>query len=109
MARLSDYVEKKRGLAKRYASWFQSTDYSFFIEPQGAKSNYWFNSFFAKNREERDIILKATNELGVMTRPTWTPMHTLEIYKGCQQTKMPEAEWVESILINIPSSVPVLK
>ena len=106
MQRLPDYVQRKRALAARYAEWFSATDYEFFTEPTGAESNYWFNSFFSADRGERDGILEATNQAGVMTRPVWTPMHTLDLYRGCQQTPMPVAEWVEARLVNIPSSVP---
>lgn len=106
MQRLPDYVQRKRALAARYAEWFSATDYEFFTEPTGAESNYWFNSFFSADRAERDRILETTNQAGVMTRPVWTPMHTLDLYRGCQQTPMPVAEWVEARLVNIPSSVP---
>lgn len=107
VSRLPSYVELKRELAKRYEDWFKNTDYLLFKEPSGAKSNYWFNSFFANDRNERDYILEATNKLGVMTRPVWTPMHTLEIYKRSQKTQMLEAAWIDDHLINIPSSVQI--
>lgn len=106
MMRLPGYVESKRRLAKRYARWFDGTDYEFFTEPEGAKSNYWFNSFFTRDREERDEILEATNKAGIMTRPMWTPMHYLDLYRNCQRSPLPQSEWAEARLINIPSSVP---
>lgn len=107
MQRLPDYVRRKRALAARYTEWFAATDYELFTEPDGAESNYWFNAFFAKDRQERDDILAATNQAGVMTRPVWTPMHTLDLYRHCQHTPMPVADWVDARLVNIPSSVPI--
>lgn len=106
MQRLPDYVDRKRALADRYGEWFDKGDHVFFREPPGARSNYWFNSFFAHDREQRDRVLEATNHAGVMTRPVWTPMHTLPLYQSCQRSPMPVADRVEARLVNIPSSVP---
>lgn len=106
MRRLPDYVERKRALAGRYAEWFAQTPWSFFAERSGTRANFWFNSFLARDREERDSILNFTNENGVMTRPVWTPMHTLDLYSGCQQADLTNCEWINDRLVNIPSSPP---
>lgn len=106
MERLAGFVERKRELAVRYAEWFQSTDYPFVHEPKGARSNYWFNAFLCRDRAERDQVLELTNQAGVMTRPVWTPMHTLELFRDCPTGPMPNASWLDDRLVNIPSSVP---
>lgn len=74
-------------------------------EPNGARSNYWFNTILTQNRMERDAFLKFTNENDVMTRPAWTPMHTLPMYEHCVRTELPATEWLEDRIVNIPSSV----
>lgn len=102
---LPDYVERKRALAKRYAAWFDGQGYRFVLEPEGAKSNYWINAFLVGGREERDRVLEYTNANGVMTRPVWTPMHTLDMYGGCPRTELPNTEWLDDRLVNVPSSV----
>jgi dTDP-4-amino-4,6-dideoxygalactose transaminase len=58
-----------------------------------------------KDRKERDSILEYTSKNNVMTRPAWTPMHSLEMYKNCQKTDLKNTIWLEERLINIPSSV----
>ena len=78
---LPDYIEKKRKLADQYNEWFANMDKEFIVEPEKSRSNYWINAFLAKNREERDHLLKYTNQNNIMTRPAWTPMHYLEMYK----------------------------
>ena len=103
--RLPDYIERKRGLATSYQQWFADKEPELVLEPQGARSNYWLNAVLLKDREERDSFLKYTNERGVMTRPMWTPMHTLPMYQNCQRGDMTIAENIESRLVNIPSSV----
>ena len=102
---LPDYIERKRGLAKRYQQWFADKEPELVLEPLGARSNYWLNAILLKDREERDSFLKYTNERGVMTRPMWTPMHTLPMYQNCQRGDVTIAENIESRLVNIPSSV----
>ncbi|MCC5865167.1 MAG: LegC family aminotransferase [Wenzhouxiangella sp.] len=106
MERLLSFVERKRELAGRYAEWFQATDYPFVHEPEGARSNYWFNAFLCRDRAERDQVLEQTNQAGVMTRPVWTPMHTLNLFQDCPTGPMPNADWLNDRLVNIPSSVP---
>jgi aminotransferase in exopolysaccharide biosynthesis len=102
---LQDYVERKRELANSYQQWFADKEPELVLEPQGARSNYWLNAVLLKDREERDSFLKYTNECGVMTRPMWTPMHTLPMYQNCQRGDVTIAENIESRLVNIPSSV----
>ena len=74
-------------------------------EPQGAISNYWLNSILLHDREERDSFLQYMNDRGVMTRPMWTPMHTLPMYQSCLRGDLTTAEKIEDRLVNIPSSV----
>lgn len=105
MEALPEYVQRKRALAGRYGEWFAATGYPFVREPEHARSNYWFNSFLARNREERDAVLEQTNRNGVMTRPVWTPMHLLDPYRNCLRTDLPNTEWIDDRLVNLPSSV----
>lgn len=103
---LSKFVDLKRALAQRYKSWFDNIiDVDFFSEPVTACSNYWLNAILLKDRNMRDEFLEFTNSAGVMTRPMWTPMHTLPMYQDCQRNDLPIAEAIESRLANIPSSV----
>ena len=102
---LPDYIERKRRLANSYQQWFADKEPELVLEPQGARSNYRLNAVLLKDREERDRFLEYTNEHGVMTRPMWTPMHTLPMYQNCQRGDLTIAENIESRLVNIPSSV----
>ena len=38
-----------------------------------------------ENRKDRDLFLKESNELKIMTRPIWTLMHKLPMYMNCQK------------------------
>jgi perosamine synthetase len=105
MEKLPAFLERKRALAARYAQWFTEQGVPFVREPEDARSNYWFNAFLARDRTERDALLEYTNARGVMTRPLWTPMHTLPMYALCPRAALPESDWLEARLINVPSSV----
>ena len=106
LARLPEYVDRKRGLAARYRSWCAERGIPFIDEPAGACSNFWFNAILARDRAERDRVLAETNAHGVMTRPLWTPLHTLPMYRDCLRGPLPCTDFLESRLINLPSSVP---
>ena len=108
MELLPDYLKRKRVLANRYLEWFSTKDFEFIIEPENSRSNYWINAFVTNNRNERDEILKYSNNNNVMTRPAWTPMHTLDMYKNCVQLDLSNTEWIEERLVNIPSSAGVV-
>ena len=77
---LPDYIERKRALAGRYNEWLTEQGYKFILEPDKSRSNYWINSFLTNDRDERDFILEYTNHNKVMTRPAWTPIHSLDMY-----------------------------
>ena len=106
MAQLDDFVAKKRKLAKYYATWLDQWPQATIVsEPTGARSNYWLNAMLLQDCETRDSFLCRTNERGIMTRPMWTPMHTLPMYQNCQRSSLDNAELIENTLVNIPSSV----
>jgi aminotransferase in exopolysaccharide biosynthesis len=105
LEQLIEYVKAKRALAQRYREWFNVVDNAEFVcEPPGARANYWLNAILLTNREERDRFLQFTNDAGVMTRPMWTPMHTLRMYQDCQRGDLVTAEAIEDKLVAIPSS-----
>jgi aminotransferase in exopolysaccharide biosynthesis len=105
MEQLPSYIERKRDLARRYQEWFVTREPEFVIEPEGASSNCWLNAILLKDRAERDAFLQYTNDCGVMTRPMWTPMHTLPMYRNCRRGDLSNSEIIECRLANIPSSV----
>ena len=104
-----EYLEKiignKRETAEKYRNFFDSIGQSFFLEPAGAHANYWLNAIILADRTEREAFLQYSNDNGVQTRPVWTLMHKLPPYAACSRTEMPNAEWLEDRVVNIPSSV----
>ena len=79
------------------------------MEPAGARSNYWLNAILLGGKEERDAFLEYTNGNGVQTRPIWKLMYKLPPYEKCQKTEMNNSEWLEERVVNLPSSVRMMK
>ena len=105
LEKLNDFIINKRKLADKYEVFFKSIDYNFFKEPKDSKSNYWLNSIILKDKKQRDQFLDETNLNGVMTRPIWTLMNKLTMFKDAQCDDLKNSEWLDERVVNIPSSV----
>lgn len=105
LEQLNSFISAKRKLASDYIKFFEDHELQFFIEPENCNSNYWLNAVICENAAERDALLKATNECGVMTRPIWTLMNKLPMYQNCLKDGLQNAKWLESRVVNLPSSV----
>jgi UDP-N-acetylbacillosamine transaminase len=101
---LPKFLEQKRALALQYKRIFNSTDYKFVVEPEYAQSNYWLNAIICPDVACRETLIKETNTNGVMTRPIWKLMHRLPMFEHAKRGSLPVSEWIQSCLVNIPSS-----
>jgi perosamine synthetase len=98
------FIKNKRKLAKVYEAFFLKVNYNFFKEPKKCKSNYWLNSILLKNKKQRDKFLEETNSNGIITRPIWTLMNRLPMFKNSQCGNIKNSEWLFERVVNIPSS-----
>ena len=101
---LNKFLASKRKLANQYKKFFKSLDYNFFKEPKNSKSNYWLNCIILKSKIQRDLFLKETNSKGIMTRPIWTLMNKLPMFKQSQSGNLKNAYWLSQRIVNLPSS-----
>jgi perosamine synthetase len=105
MENLNFFIKEKRKAAIEYYEFFSKNNIQFLLEPVGSISNYWLNAVILYDRNSRDDFLKATNEAKIMTRPIWTLMNKLEMFKHCQTGDLTNSLWLEDRVVNIPSSV----
>lgn len=105
MENIHKFIESKRTTARSYQQFFKSINVDFFTEPSNSISNYWLNLILFKNRQERDEFLSYSNNNGVITRPVWTLMNKLPMFKNSQTDNLTNSQWVEDCAVNIPSSV----
>lgn len=101
---LDNFLINKRNIANMYKEFFKKLKYTFFTEPAYCESNYWLNTLILENKKERDKFLNDTNSNGVMTRPVWTLMHKLEMFKHAQCDDLSNSKWLNDRIVNIPSS-----
>ena len=107
LEQLPKFLASKRRLFQLYSDAFRGLDGAkIFREPSERLSNYWLQTLILKQEDvmQRDAILLATNDLGVMTRPTWTLLHKLPAYVDCPRAPLPISESLEMRVINVPSS-----
>jgi len=106
LEQLNSYVSNKRELSNLYVSFFsKQTEAQYVNEIAEAKSNFWLNAIILKDRAARDAFLTKTNEAGIMTRPIWTLMNKLKMFKACPTGDLSNSEWLEDRVVNITSSV----
>lgn len=107
LERLSGMLTDKRRLAANYRTALHDlTGFRFVDEPENSTSNFWLNAVLLDSEfsSQRDEVLQATNGSGLMTRPAWTLMHKLPMFRDCPRMNLSIAEDIESRLINLPSS-----
>jgi perosamine synthetase len=105
LEQLDTFLKSKRLLAKSYKKFFKNGDIKFVSEPENSQSNYWLNSIILEDLNKRNLFLEETNSLGIMTRPIWTLMNKLPMFKESQCGDLTNAKWLEERVVNISSSV----
>jgi perosamine synthetase len=108
LEQLPDFLASKRRLTEKYSQAFAGLpQMRLMTEPAGYKSNYWLQTLILDEAiaDQRDAILEATNDAGLMTRPVWMPMHRLPGYQQCPRAPLPVAESLARRIVNIPSNV----
>ena len=107
LEQLADFLKSKRTLFDHYRNAFAAVPAVRLVaEPENCHSNYWLQTLLLDESiaAQRDEILAATNDAGLMTRPAWTQMHRLALFRQCPSMKLQGAESLARRLINLPSS-----
>ena len=100
------FVTQKRQLAEEYAQLLKNSDLEFFKEPKNCRSNYWLNTIICHDESQRNELLNYMNSREIMTRPVWTPMNKLPMFKNSISDSLQNTLWLEERIVNIPSSPP---
>ena len=106
MEYLDEFLNIKTQLANQWDEFFSNRDVNFVKALDGNKANHWLNTIILDSKDERDNFLKSTNSKNVMTRPIWTLMSKLPMFRDCQTDGLSNSIWLEDRVVNIPSSVP---
>ena len=106
LERLDEFLITKTQLSDQWGAFFDKRGIDFVKAIDGNRANHWLNTVILDTKEDRDQFLKLTNENNVMTRPIWTLMSKLPMFKDCQTDGLENSLWLEDRVVNIPSSVP---
>lgn len=107
LEQLPGFLRDKRCLFERYQAAFANMPgVQLVAEPAGCSSNYWLQALLldTSHSEQRNAVLAATNDAGLMTRPIWALMNRLPMYANAPRAPLSVAESLEQRVINIPSS-----
>ena len=107
LEQLPEFLASKRRLMGRYqAAMKDIAEVRLMTEPSNSDSNYWLQTLVLVDAiaDQRDGILQATNDAGLMTRPAWRLMHQLAPHQECPRAPLPVVESLAQRLINLPSS-----
>lgn len=78
MEQLPGFVERKKEIAAYYQQQFQEHDVAFQQLTPGTDSNYWHSAMLVN--ESRGLIEALAAE-NIETRPLWTPIHELPVFR----------------------------
>jgi perosamine synthetase len=107
--RIDNFLGDKQKLCAAYTEFFADKPWATYVQGMAeSESNHWLNTILLPDRATRDAFLEATNDAGIMTRPTWMLMNDLAMYKDCLKGDLKEAKWLQDRLVNIPSSAGTL-
>jgi len=112
LEQLPSMLAAKRELFQRYQAAFATVSgIRLMSEPAECQSNYWLQTLVLDSNfaDQRDILLQATNDAGIMTRPAWILMQKLTPFRECPRMDLAGAKSLVQRLINIPSSATLLQ
>jgi perosamine synthetase len=107
LEQLEERLLQKQRLFDRYSEAFDGLKGAqIFKAPEDSKSNNWLVTIVLDPAHVKDRVevLQVLNEAGIMTRPIWTLMHRLPMYKRAYRADLSQAEDLEIRVLNIPSS-----
>jgi perosamine synthetase len=106
LEQLNGFLASKRSTAERYQETVAKIEgVSFIAEPKNSCSNYWLNAIRLDydHKSARDKILDSFNKTGLMSRPSWTPLNRLAMFRECVSSNLETTDALFDSLINIPS------
>ena len=104
---IDKFIESKRETAAIYEAFFADVPEGirFMKEPENSRSNYWLCAVLLPDRQTRNEFLSYSNNNNVMTRPVWTLMNELPMWREAQTDGLETTTYLADRLVNIPSGV----
>ncbi len=97
-------LDRKRALAKTYASKLAHLPVTMHTETPGTRHNFWMCSLLVDQPDQRDMLMSYLDVRGIDTRPVFYPAHTMPMYRDAARGQnFPISENISSRGINLPS------
>ena len=107
LEQVNNKIESKRKLFTEYRKAFSKViGVSLFQEPNLCKSNYWLQTLLLDDDDIhiRDSILNEANREGLMIRPAWELLSSMDAYISSPTMDLTQSESLVKRIINLPSS-----
>ena len=107
LQKLDGFKVEKRVIAERYAAAFEGFEGAKFVaEPAGTTSNYWLCAvqLDEPSLEQRDALLQACHDAGILARPMWNLLHKQRMYSTAPAADLEVATALHASLICLPST-----
>lgn len=105
LAQLTELLAAKQRLARDYQQAFSDlTGVTCFVPPAACRSNYWLNLLLLPDHTDRDALLAAAHQHGLLLRPFWTPLHRLPMFKDAPRAELSIAADLFDRGVCLPSS-----
>ena len=90
---------------RAYARFFNGCSWAEFVdESTDCRSNAWLHAILMADADRRDAFLAETHAAGILTRPVWTLLSELPMYRHCETDGLVDAQWLSKRLVTLPSS-----
>lgn len=105
LEKMPEFIAQKRKLTEKFECLVGNLiGVRLFKESANCTSNYWLQTLILDGTYNRDEVLEFLNDNGVMSRPIWTPLHKLEIFKDCPRMCLSVTDELNKRIISIPST-----
>lgn len=107
LEKISELVDKKRKLAKKYQEVFADIKgVNILTERSGTRSNYWLNALVLAKSDRHFVqeLIEAASLQQYGLRGLWTPLNRLPMYKDCPKMDLRSTAKLFESVVSLPSS-----
>lgn len=104
--RIHEILAIKKELAVFWSNFFEQIGISPYKEQNGDSMNNWLIAIQLESKTQRNEFLDYTNRAGISTRPIWTLMTDLPMFKNSLTDNLCNSRHFSDTIVNIPSGIP---
>ena len=103
--RLDRMLASKRQVYENYIACLEGVDgIEVITDPPECVGNHWLVSVLTPGPAEREALLQATHDAGILARPAWAAMHSMPMFATCPKGPLTVATDLVDRLVCLPSS-----